>query len=142
MKTLFVKEQDAQRAWFVIDATDKPVGRVAAKAAYMLRGKHKVTYAPHQETGDYVVIINAEKALMSGNKAEDKMYYHHTGFPGGLRSVNYTKLLQRHPADPILLAIKGMLPKGPLGRKLLTNVKVYAGDTHPHAAQNPQAVEV
>ena len=126
----------------MIDATDKPVGRVAAKAAYMLRGKHKVTYAPHQETGDYVVIINAEKALMSGNKAEDKMYYHHTGFPGGLRSVNYTKLLQRHPADPILLAIKGMLPKGPLGRKLLTNVKVYAGDTHPHAAQNPQAVEV
>lgn len=142
MKTLFVKEQDAQRAWFVIDATDKPVGRIAAKAAYMLRGKHKVTYAPHQETGDFVVIINAEKAAMTGNKAEDKMYHHHTGFAGGLRSVNYTKLLQRHPADPILLAIKGMLPKGPLGRKLLTNVKVYAGDTHPHAAQNPQAVEV
>lgn len=142
MKTLFVKEQDAQRAWFVIDAADKPVGRIAAKAAYMLRGKHKVTYAPHQETGDYIVIINAEKAVMTGNKAEDKLYYHHTGFPGGLRSVNYTKLLQRHPEDPILLAIKGMLPKGPLGRKLLTNVKVYAGDTHPHAAQNPQAVEV
>jgi len=142
MKTLFVKEQDAKRSWFVIDATDKPVGRIAAKAAYMLRGKHKVTYAPHQEAGDYIVIINAEKALMTGTKTEDKMYYHHTGFPGGLRSVNYAKLLQRHPADPILLAIKGMLPKGPLGRKLLTNVKVYAGDTHPHAAQNPQAVEV
>lgn len=142
MKTLFVKEHEAPRAWFVIDATDKPVGRVAAKAAYMLRGKHKVTYAPHQENGDYIVIINAEKAVMTGTKAEDKLYYHHTGFPGGLRSVTYDKLLQRHPGDPILLAIKGMLPKGPLGRKLLTNVKVYAGDTHPHAAQNPQAVEV
>ncbi len=142
MKTLFVKEHEAPRAWFVIDAADKSVGRVAAKAAYMLRGKHKPTYAPHQETGDYVVIINAEKALMTGAKATDKMYHHHTGFPGGLRSVSYEKLLQRHPGDPILLAIKGMLPKGPLGRKLLTNVKVYAGDTHPHAAQNPQAVEV
>ncbi len=142
MKTLFVKEHEAPRAWFVIDATDKPVGRIAAKAAYMLRGKHKVTYAPNQETGDYIIIINAEKAAMTGTKAEDKMYYHHTGFPGGLRSVNYAKLLQRHVEDPILLAIKGMLPKGPLGRKLLTNVKVYAGGTHPHAAQNPQAVEV
>ncbi|HOT63587.1 MAG TPA: 50S ribosomal protein L13 [Treponemataceae bacterium] len=142
MKTLFVKEHEAKRDWFIIDAQGKPLGRVAAKAAYMLRGKHKVTYAPHQEMGDFVVIINADKVAVSGNKPEDKMYYHHTGFPGGLRALNFTKLIARHPTDPITLAIKGMLPKGPLGRKLITNVKVYAGANHPHAAQNPQAVEV
>lgn len=142
MKTLFIKEQEAPRAWFVIDAADKPLGRIAAKAAYMLRGKHKVTYAPHQETGDYIVIINAEKAVVTGNKPVGKLYHRHTGFVGGLRTVNYNTLLARHPEDPLMLAIKGMLPKGPLGRKLLTNVKVYAGSTHPHAAQNPQPVEV
>lgn len=142
MKTLFVKEHEAPRAWFVIDALDKPVGRVAAKAAYMLRGKHKVSYAPHQEMGDYIVIINADKVAISGNKREDKMYRHHTGFPGGLRSVTFSKLILRHPEDPIMLAIKGMLPKGPLGRRLITNVKVYAGASHPHVAQNPQVVEV
>jgi len=142
MKTIFVKPQEAIRAWFVIDAADKPVGRVAAKAAYMLRGKHKVTYAPHQEMGDYIVIINAGKAIVTGNKPEGKLYRHHTGFVGGLRSITFNKLMERHPEDPITIAIKGMLPKGSLGRKLLTNVKVYAGETHPHAAQNPQAVEV
>lgn len=142
MKTLFVKEHEAQRTWFVIDAENKPVGRVASKASYMLRGKHKVSYAPHQEMGDYIVIINAGKAVVSGRKPENKMYYHHTGFVGHLRSVNFNSLIKRHPEDPILLAIKGMLPKGPLGRRLITNVKVYAGADHPHAAQNPQVVEV
>jgi large subunit ribosomal protein L13 len=142
MKTLFVKEHEAPRAWFVIDAEGKPVGRVAAKAAYMLRGKHKVTYAPHQETGDFIVIVNAGKAIVTGNKPDGKMYHHHTGFIGGLKSFSFNELMGRHPEDPILLAIKGMLPKGPLGRKLLTNVKVYADANHPHAAQNPQAVEV
>ena len=142
MKTIFLKTHEAPRAWFVIDATDKPVGRIAAKAAYMLRGKHKVTYAPHQEIGDYIVIINAEKAVMTGNKPNGKIYYHHTGFVGHLQAVTYNKLLERHPEDPITFAIKGMLPKGSLGRKLLTNVKVYAGATHPHSAQNPQLVEV
>jgi large subunit ribosomal protein L13 len=142
MKTIFVKEHEAKRDWFVIDAQGKPVGRVAAKAAYMLRGKHKVTYAPAQEMGDFIVIINAGKAIVTGNKPEGKLYYHYTGFVGGLRSMTFNKLIERHPEDPILLAVKGMLPKGPLGRKLLTNVKVYAGDTHPHAAQNPKAVEV
>jgi large subunit ribosomal protein L13 len=142
MKTIFLKPHEATRAWFVIDATDIPVGRIAAKAAYMLRGKHKVTYAPHQEFGDYIVIINAEKAVMTGNKPEGKIYYHHTGFVGHLQAVTYNKLLARHPEDPITFAIKGMLPKGSLGRKLLTNVKVYAGATHPHTAQNPQVVEV
>jgi large subunit ribosomal protein L13 len=142
MKTIFVKEREATRAWYVIDAADKPVGRVAVKAASMLRGKHKVTYAPHQEMGDFVVIINADKVAMTGNKAEDKLYRHYTGFVGGLRSVPFNKLILRHPEDPLMIAIKGMLPKGPLGRKLLTNVKVYAGASHPHAAQNPQPVEV
>ena len=142
MKTIFVKEHEAARSWFVIDAAGKSLGRVAAKAAYMLRGKHKVSYAPHQEMGDYIVIVNADKVAVTGNKAEDKMYHHHTGFPGGLRSVNFDKLIKRHTADPVTLAIKGMLPKGPLGRKLLGNVKVYAGSDHPHAAQNPTAVEV
>jgi len=142
MKTIFIKEQEAPRAWFVIDAQDKPVGRVAAKAAYMLRGKHKVTYAPHQEMGDYIVIINAGKAIVTGNKPDGKIYYHHTGFVGHLQAISFNKLMERHPEDPIMFAIKGMLPKGSLGRKLLTNVKVYAGATHPHAAQNPKAVEV
>ncbi len=142
MKTLFVKEHEAPRAWFIIDAMDKPVGRVAAKAAYMLRGKHKATYAPHQEMGDYIVIINAGKSIVTGNKPDGKIYYHHTGFVGHLQAVSFNTLLKRHPEDPVRLAIKGMLPKGPLGRQLMTNVKVYAGAEHPHAAQNPQAVEV
>lgn len=142
MKTIFVNEKDAERRWFIIDASDKPVGRIAAKAASVLRGKHKVSFAPNQECGDYVVIVNAEKASMSGTKEDDKMYYHHTGFPGGLRAVNYKKLLQRHPEAPILTAIKGMLPKGRFGRKLLTNVKVYAGADYPHTAQNPVVMEI
>jgi large subunit ribosomal protein L13 len=142
MKTIFVKEHEAVRSWFVIDAAGLPVGRVATKAAAMLRGKHKVTYAPHQEMGDYVVIINAAKVIVTGNKPEGKIYYHYTGFVGGLRALSFNKLIARHPEDPITLAIKGMLPKGSLGRKLITNVKVYAGETHPHAAQNPKAVEI
>jgi len=142
MKTIFIKEHEAPRAWFVIDAAGLPVGRVAAKAAYMLRGKHKVTYAPNQETGDYIVIINAGKAIVTGNKPDGKIYYHHTGFVGHLQALSFNKLMEKHPEDPIMLAIKGMLPKGPLGRKLLTNVKVYADTNHPHAAQNPKAVEV
>ena len=142
MKTIFVKEHEAKRAWFVIDATDKAVGRVATKAATLLRGKNKASYAPHQEMGDYIVIINAEKVALSGNKEEDKIYYHHTGFVGHLRSITFDKLIKKHPTDPLMFAIKGMLPKGPLGRKLLGNVKIYAGENHPHVAQNPQVVEV
>ena len=142
MKTIFVKEHEAVRSWFVIDAAGKPVGRVATKAAMMLRGKHKVTYAPHQEMGDYVVIINAAKVIVTGNKPEGKIYRHYTGFVGGLRAMSFNKLIARHPEDPITIAIKGMLPKGSLGRKLITNVKVYAGETHPHAAHNPKAVEI
>lgn len=144
MKTIFVKDQEAANArnWYVIDAADKPLGRVAAKAAAVLRGKHKASYTPHQEMGDFVVIINADKVAVTGAKATDKMYYHHTGYVGGLKANNFLKTIERHPEDPIALAIKGMIPNGRLGRKLLTNVKIYAGSEHPHTAQNPQPLEV
>lgn len=142
MKTIFVNEKDAVRNWYIIDAADKPLGRVAAKAAFVLRGKHKATFAPNQEMGDYVVIINADKVLVTGNKETDKMYYHHTGFVGGLKSHTFEKLIEKHPEDPLKLAIKGMLPNGVLGRKLLKNCKIVAGSENPHAAQNAQPLEV
>jgi large subunit ribosomal protein L13 len=142
MKTVFVKPAEAERKWYVIDAEGKVLGRVAAKVASILRGKTKATFAPHQEVGDYVVVINADKILVTGRKATNKMYYHHTGYVGGMKSTNFESLIARHPADPLELAIKGMLPKGPLGRKLFKNVKVYAGANHPHAAQNPQVIEL
>ena len=142
MKTIFYKEHEAPRKWYVIDAAGKPLGRVAAKVAVMARGKHKAFYAPHQEIGDYIVVINADKIAVSGNKAKDKMYYHHTGYPGGLKSVNFNTLIGKKPVDPLYFAVKGMLPKGPLGRKLLKNVKIYAGSEHPHVAQNPVAIEL
>ncbi len=142
MKTIYVNERDAVRNWYVIDAADKPLGRVAAKVAYILRGKHKATFTPNQEMGDYIVIINAEKVAVSGNKFEGKMYHRHTGYVGGLKSSTFRKLLERHPEDPLMLAIKGMLPNGRLGRKLLKNVKVYAGAVHPHTAQNPQSMDI
>jgi large subunit ribosomal protein L13 len=142
MKTLFVKPVDIERKWFVIDAEGKAVGRVAAKAASIVRGKEKPEYSPNWETGDFVVIINAEKALITGRKAQDKLYHHHTGYVGGLKTVTYEKLLEKHPCSPLELAVKGMLPKGPLGRKLENNVKIYPGAEHPHSAQNPQAIEV
>lgn len=142
MKTIFVNERDAVRNWYVIDAAGKPLGRVAAKAAAMLRGKHKATYAPNQEMGDFIVIVNADKVAVTGAKFTDKMYYHHTGYVGGLKSFTFEKKIERHPEAPIMLAIKGMLPNGRLGRKLLKNVKIYAGENHPHASQNPQPLEI
>lgn len=143
MKTIFLKEKEIEvsRKWYVIDADGKPLGRIAAKAASMLRGKHKAAFAPHQELGDYIVIINADKVSVSGNKVKDKMYYHHTGYIGGLKAINFEKLIAKKPEQPITLAIKGMLPKGHLGRQLLKNVKVYAGAEHPHKAQNPEPVD-
>ena len=140
MKTIFYKEREIPRSWYVIDAAGKPLGRVAAKVAAMARGKHKAFYAPHQEAGDYIIVINADKVAVTGNKDKDKMYHHHTGFPGGLKSVNFNTLIGKKPTEPLYIAVKGMLPKGPLGRKLLKNVKIYAGNEHPHAAQNPVAV--
>jgi large subunit ribosomal protein L13 len=141
MNTIFVKPAVVERKWFVIDAEGKPLGRLAAKVASIVRGKEKAIYVPHQEVGDFVVVVNADKIAISGRKAQQKLYYHHSGYVGGLKAVNFEKLLVRHPTMPLEAAIKGMLPKGPLGRKLLKNVKVYAGSTHPHAAQNPQAIE-
>jgi large subunit ribosomal protein L13 len=142
MKTVFVKPKDIERKWHVIDAQGKVLGRVAVKAATYARGKHRPEYAPHQEMGDYVIIVNADKAVLTGNKRQDKMYYRHSGYPGGLYAENYATELARKPTRPMELAVRGMLPKGPLGRKLFKNVKVYAGPNHPHAAQKPAALEV
>ena len=142
MKTEFVNPALTERKWFVIDAEGKILGRVAARAASIVRGKTKPTFSPHLEMGDYVVIINADKIAISGRKAQQKMYYRHSGYPGGLKSHNYEKVIARHPTQPLEDAIKGMLPKGPLGRKLAKNAKIYAGTAHPHAAQNPTAIEL
>lgn len=142
MKTLFVKPAEAERKWFVINAEGIALGRVAAKAASLVRGKEKPSFAPHQEIGDFVVVVNAEKILVTGRKTQQKLYHHHSGYVGGLKTQTYEKLIARKPTAPLEQAIKGMLPKGPLGRKLLKNVKVYAGAVHPHAAQNPQSITV
>jgi large subunit ribosomal protein L13 len=142
MKTIFVKPAEAPRSWYIIDAKDLMLGKVAVKAASIVRGKTKAIYTPHQEVGDYVVIINADKIAVSGRKGERKIYYRHTGFPGGLKSNTFDSLKAHNPVAPLELAIKGMLPKGPLGRKLYKNVKIYAGEAHPHVAQNPQAVSL
>lgn len=142
MKTIFEKPANVERKWYVIDAEGVSLGRVAVKAANILRGKNKAYYTPHQEIGDYVIIINAEKAAMTGRKKTDKMYYRHSGYVGGLTAETYDKVLAKKPTMPMEKAIKGMLPKGPLGYKLFTNVKIYAGANHPHAAQQPVAVEV
>ena len=142
MKTVFVKPESVERKWFLIDAEGNVLGRIAARVASILRGKEKVVFTPNQELGDYVVIINAEKVTITGNKAQQKQYHRHTGYAGGLKTVNYEKLVQKHPSSPLELAIKGMLPKGPLGRKLLKNVKIYPGAEHPHKAQNLEKIEV
>lgn len=137
MRTIFVNEREAVRAWHLIDAAGRPLGSVAARVACLLRGKHKASYTPNQEMGDYVVVINAEKVFLSGTKPKDKMYYRHSGYPGGLKSVSFSALVKRRPVEPLRHAVKGMLPKGPLGRKLIKNVKIYAGSVHPHESQNP-----
>ncbi|MDC7233556.1 MAG: 50S ribosomal protein L13 [Spirochaetales bacterium] len=142
MKTIFVKPNEIERKWYLIDAAGQPLGRVAVKAADILRGKNKALYTPHQEVGDYVIVVNAAEAALTGNKKADKMYYRHSGYLGGLKSENYEKLVARKPTAPMEKAIKGMLPKGTLGNKLFTNVKVYAGADHPHAAQKPVKIEM
>lgn len=142
MKTIFVKEQDAVQNWYIIDAAGKNLGRVAAKAAAVVRGKAKATYTPNQEMGDVVVIINADKVQVTGNKPEGMLYRHYTGFVRGLREYTFNELLAKHPTEPLRRTVDGMLPHGRLGRKLQGNVKIYAGSEHPHAAQNPQPLEV
>jgi large subunit ribosomal protein L13 len=142
MKTFSAKPHEVRRDWFVVDATDKVLGRLAVEVARRLRGKHKAIYTPHVDTGDYVVIVNAEKVRVTGNKAEDKMYYRHSQFPGGLKTTNFTKMQAQFPTRILEKAVKGMLPKGPLGSAMLRKLKVYAGPNHPHAPQQPQTLNV
>lgn len=137
-RTYTPKAGDAQREWLVIDATDVVLGRLASHTAALLRGKHKATFAPHVDMGDYVVIVNADKVALTGNKAQNKRAYRHSGFPGGLKSVNYEELLATNPVRAVEKAVRGMLPKNTLGRQQLAKLKVYAGAEHPHAAQQPQ----
>lgn len=142
MKTIFLKPKDVERKWYVIDAEGKVLGRVAVKAANLIRGKHKPFFVPHQEIGDYVIIINAEKALVTGGKEDKKLYYSHSRYPGGLKVESYRKVISRKPTFPMEKAVRGMLPRGTLGNKLYRNVKIYVGAQHPHAAQNPEAMEI
>ena len=142
MKTVFEKPLSVERKWHLIDAEGKVLGRVAAKAASIARGKNKAIFVPHQEIGDFVVVINADKIVVTGRKTQQKMYYRHSGYPGGLKSQNFEKAITRHPTFPLENAVKGMLPKGPLGRKLAKNIKIYAGTEHPHSGQKPEPIDV
>ena len=142
MKTFSAKPETVKRDWFVIDAEDKVLGRLATEIARRLRGKHKAEYTPHVDTGDYIVVINAEKVAVTGNKMKNKMYHHHTGYPGGLKSVSFEKLQATKPEMIIEKAVKGMLPKNPLGRDMFRKLKVYTGSEHNHAAQQPTALEI
>ncbi len=141
-KTYSARAQDIHRHWHLVDADGKTLGRLASEVAKRLRGKHKPEYTPHVDTGDYVVIINAEKVHATGNKMADKMYHRHTGYIGNLKSVSLGKLLETHPERAIQEAVKGMMPKGPLGREMLSKLKIYAGAEHPHSAQQPQALDI
>lgn len=142
MKTFSAKAADVTHEWFVVDATDKVLGRVASEVARLLRGKHKAIYTPHVDTGDYVIVINASKLRVTGAKATDKKYYRHTGYPGGLRETSFRDLQARHPNRALEKAVKGMLPKGPLGYAMARKLKVYGGPEHPHSAQQPKPLEL
>ena len=142
MKTFSAKPETVKRDWYVVDATGKTLGRLASEVARRLRGKHKAEYTPHVDTGDYIVIVNAGKVAVTGNKVSDKMYYRHTGHIGGLKETNFNKLRDRAPERIIELAVKGMMPRGPLGRAMFRKLKVYSGAEHNHTAQQPQALEI
>jgi large subunit ribosomal protein L13 len=142
VRTFTPKPGDIERRWHVIDASDVVLGRLATQSAVLLRGKHKPIFAPHIDTGDFVVIINAGKVALTGNKREQKLAYRHSGYPGGLRSVSYTELLDKNPQRAVEKAIRGMLPKNSLGRQMLTKLKVYAGPEHPHSAQKPVPFDI
>nr|WP_306254632.1 50S ribosomal protein L13 [Ornithinimicrobium cryptoxanthini] len=142
VRTYTPKASEITRAWHIIDATDVVLGRLASQTAILLRGKHKATYAAHVDTGDYVIIINAEKVALTGAKLEQKKAYRHSGYPGGLTAKSYTQLLEQHPTRAVEKAIRGMIPKNSLGRQQLSKLKVYAGDSHPHAAQQPVPFEI
>jgi len=142
MKTIFVNPKDVERKWWLVDAEGQTLGRLASRIVLVLRGKNKAAFVPHQEVGDWVVVINADKVRVTGKKLTDKIYYRFTGYPGGVRQEPLGRRMARRPTFPLEQAIKGMLPKGPLGRKLFKNVKVYAGPSHPHAAQKPQKIDL
>ena len=142
MKTFMQTKETVKRDWYVIDAENLPLGRVATKAATLLRGKHKPTYTPHIDCGDYIIIINADKVKLTGNKINDKMYYDHSGFPGGLRERNAKTMIESYPVEMVERAVKGMLPKGPLGRQMFKKLFVYAGSEHNQAAQKPKTISI
>ena len=142
MSTFIAKNETVQRDWFVVDATDRTLGRLSSELARRLRGKHKPTFTPHVDTGDYLVVINAEKIRVTGKKLQDKMYHRFTGYVGNLKSESLQQALDRHPARVIEIAVKGMLPKGPLGRAMYRKLKVYEGSNHPHAAQQPLVLDI
>jgi large subunit ribosomal protein L13 len=142
MKTYSAKPGDVRNDWYVINAQGKVLGRLAVQIATRLRGKHKPEYTPHVDTGDYIVVVNASRIRVTGKKAQDKKYYRHTGYPGGIREINFAKLQAKYPGRVLQRAVKGMLPKGPLGYAMLKKLKVYAESAHPHAAQQPKALEL
>ncbi len=142
MKTFSAKPETAEHKWLLVDATDKVLGRLCSRIAAILRGKHKPEYTPHVDVGDYVVIVNADRIRVTGDKAEGKIYYRHSEYPGGLKTITFEKLMQKNPIRAIELAVKGMLPKNPLGRAMFRKLKVYAGNEHPHSAQQPTVVDI
>lgn len=142
MKTFSAKPAEVKRDWFVVDADGKTLGRLATEIALRLRGKHKAEYTPHVDTGDYIVVVNADKVQVSGNKAKDKMYYDYTGYIGNLKSISFEKLLEKAPERVLQKAVQGMLPHNPLGREMFRKLKVYAGSEHPHASQQPQPLSI
>ncbi len=142
MKTYTARAEDMEREWFLVNAEGKTLGRLASEIAQVLRGKHKPIYTPHLDCGDYVIVVNAEKVRVTGRKLDQKMYYHHTGYPGGIKSISLRNQLQKHPERVLQAAVRGMLPKNRLGRKMLKKLKVYAGDSHPHQAQQPKMLEL
>lgn len=142
MKTFTAKPETVKRDWHVVDADGKNLGRLATEIASRLRGKHKAEYTPHVDTGDYIIVVNAEKVAVTGNKREDKIYYRHTGYIGGIKQATFEEMIARHPERVIEIAVKGMLPKGPLGRAMYRKMKVYASSDHNHAAQQPQVLDI
>ncbi|MGK2913350.1 MAG: 50S ribosomal protein L13 [Porticoccaceae bacterium] len=142
MKTFSAKAETVERDWYLVDADGKTLGRLASELATRLRGKHKPEFTPHVDTGDYIVVVNAEKVRVTGNKAKGKIYHSHTGFPGGIKSISFEKLIAKAPERAIEYAVRGMLPKGILGTAMFRKLKVYAGEAHPHAAQQPQTLQL
>ena len=142
MKTVSARNETASREWFVVDATGRTLGRLSTQIANRLRGKHKAEFTPHVDTGDYVVVVNADKIAVSGNKVSDKLYHHHTGYPGGIKSIPFGEMLKKSPEMIIEKAVKGMMPKNKLSRAMLSKLKVYSGNEHPHSAQQPTPLEI